>query len=191
MGTFLPPIEKPKGLILKLACYFTRRQFGEVLTPLKVHSARLPPAFGLFYAKIGKLDKKLLLPPETAPLIREPGGDACGSERLHPALRGAVLSDHSLGHSARAAGRHGAGREAVGGQPLGAIPRAIPECDSVRGKTSAWVGKEGSEESACAQEGPASQSLDVRLQPPAEPAAVEGFAAGRGRCPRRHSAFGR
>ena len=56
---------------MKLAYYFTRRQFGKVLTPLKVHSARLPPAFGLFYAKIGKLDKKLLLPPETALLIRE------------------------------------------------------------------------------------------------------------------------
>jgi alkylhydroperoxidase family enzyme len=38
---------------------------------LKVHSARLPVAFGLFYAKIGKLDRKLLLPPETALLIRE------------------------------------------------------------------------------------------------------------------------
>jgi hypothetical protein len=34
--------------------------------PLKVHSARLPPSFGLFYSKISKLDKKLLLPPETA-----------------------------------------------------------------------------------------------------------------------------
>jgi hypothetical protein len=31
----------------------------------------LPPAFGLFYWKIGKLDKKLTLPPETALLIRE------------------------------------------------------------------------------------------------------------------------
>jgi alkylhydroperoxidase family enzyme len=69
--TFLPPIEKPQGLIMKLAYHFTRRQFGKVLTPLKVHSARLPPAFGLFYTKIGKLDKKLLLPPETALLIRE------------------------------------------------------------------------------------------------------------------------
>ncbi len=69
--TFIPPIEKPEGLIMKLAYYFTRRQFGKVLTPLKVHSARLPPAFGLFYTKIGKLDKKLLLPPETALLIRE------------------------------------------------------------------------------------------------------------------------
>src|SRR6184192_4773320 len=69
--TFLPPIEKPEGLIMKLAYYFTRRQFGKVLTPLKVHSARLPPAFGLFYRKIGKLDKKLTLPPETVLLMRE------------------------------------------------------------------------------------------------------------------------
>jgi alkylhydroperoxidase family enzyme len=68
---FLPPIERPAGLILKLAYYFTRRQFGKVLTPLKVHSARLPAAFGLFYAKIGKLDKRLTLSPETVMLIRE------------------------------------------------------------------------------------------------------------------------
>jgi alkylhydroperoxidase family enzyme len=71
MNTFLPPIEKPPGLIMKLAYYFTARQFGKVLTPLKVHSARLPPAFGLFYAKIAKLDKKLLLPRETILLVRE------------------------------------------------------------------------------------------------------------------------
>jgi alkylhydroperoxidase family enzyme len=71
MDTFLPPIEKPKGLIAKVAYYFTRRQFGKVLTPLKVHSARLPPAFGLFYTKVNQLDKKLLLPLETVLLIRE------------------------------------------------------------------------------------------------------------------------
>jgi alkylhydroperoxidase family enzyme len=71
MDAFLPPIEKPKGLMMKLAYYFTRRQFGKVITPLKVHSARLPAAFGLFYTKIPKLDKKLLLPPATALLIRE------------------------------------------------------------------------------------------------------------------------
>ncbi len=55
--TFLAPIEQPKGLVKKLAYYFTRRQFGKVLTPVKVHSARLPSAFGLFYAKIARLDK--------------------------------------------------------------------------------------------------------------------------------------
>jgi alkylhydroperoxidase family enzyme len=69
--TFLPPIEQPDGLIKKLAYYFTRRQFGKVLTPVKVHSARLPPAFGLFYARIAKLDRKLQLPQELVMLIRE------------------------------------------------------------------------------------------------------------------------
>src|SRR5918992_3671984 len=67
----IPSFHQPRSLIMKVTYYFTRRQFGKVLTPLKVHSARLPPAFGLFYTKIGKLDKKLTLPPETALLIRE------------------------------------------------------------------------------------------------------------------------
>ena len=71
MNPFLPPIERPQGLIKKLAYHFTRQQFGRVLTPVKVHSARLPAAFGMFYAKIGKLDKKLTLPRETVLLIRE------------------------------------------------------------------------------------------------------------------------
>lgn len=71
VDTFLSPIENPHGLAMKLAYYFTRKQFGKVLTPIKVHSARLPAAFGMFYGKIGKLDKKLMLPPETAMLIRE------------------------------------------------------------------------------------------------------------------------
>ncbi len=70
-GTFLPPIEQPNGPMMKLAYCFSRQQFGKVLTPLKVHSARLPAAFGLFYARIGKLDKKLTLAPELALLIRE------------------------------------------------------------------------------------------------------------------------
>src|SRR5947209_13949592 len=71
MNAFLSPIEKPHGLMMRLAYYFTRRQFGKVLTPVKVHSARLPAAFGLFYAKVAELDKKLLLPPETVLLVRE------------------------------------------------------------------------------------------------------------------------
>jgi alkylhydroperoxidase family enzyme len=70
-GPLLPPIENPKGLMMKLAYFFTRRQFGRVLTPLKVASARLPAAFGLFYSKVATLDKKLTLPAETVLLIRE------------------------------------------------------------------------------------------------------------------------
>src|SRR5207249_108859 len=71
MDTFLTPIEKPQGLTMKLVYAMTRRQFGKVLTPLKVFSARLPLAFALFTSKISKLDKKLLLAPETALLVRE------------------------------------------------------------------------------------------------------------------------
>jgi alkylhydroperoxidase family enzyme len=56
---------------MKLAYYFTRRQFGKVLTPMEVHRARLPAAFGLFYAKINKLDKKLTFPADMVLLIRE------------------------------------------------------------------------------------------------------------------------
>jgi alkylhydroperoxidase family enzyme len=64
VNTFLPPIEKPDGLMKKLAYYFTRKQFGKVSTPVKVHSAWLPAAFG-------SLDKKLTLPREMVLLIRE------------------------------------------------------------------------------------------------------------------------
>src|SRR5260370_42627359 len=71
MNPFLPPIERPQGLIKKLAYHFTRQQFGKVLTPVKVHSARLPAAFGIFYAKIGRLDKKLTFPRETVLLVLE------------------------------------------------------------------------------------------------------------------------
>jgi alkylhydroperoxidase family enzyme len=67
---FLPPIEKPKGLMMKLVYYFTRRQFGKLVTPLTVFAARLPLGFGKFYGKIGELDKKLSLPRETAALVR-------------------------------------------------------------------------------------------------------------------------
>ena len=70
-GPLLPPIERPKGLIMKLVYVMARRQFGKVITPMKVFVARLPVAFGQFYGKISALDKKLLLPAETAMLIRE------------------------------------------------------------------------------------------------------------------------
>lgn len=71
MNTFLLPIEKPRGLAMKLAYYFTRKQFGKVLTPLKVHSARLPGAFGMYYSKVPQLDKKLTLSQEMVLLVRQ------------------------------------------------------------------------------------------------------------------------
>jgi len=71
MDTFLAPIESPHGLMMKLVYAMTRRQFGKVLTPVKVVSARMPLAFGIFGGKIGKLDKKLLLSREMVMLVRE------------------------------------------------------------------------------------------------------------------------
>jgi alkylhydroperoxidase family enzyme len=56
--------------MMKLVFFFTRRQYGRVLTPLTVFAARMPLAFGMFYGKVSSLDKKLLLPQETALLIR-------------------------------------------------------------------------------------------------------------------------
>ncbi len=67
---FLPPIDRPQGLLMRLAYHLTRRRFGKVLTPLRVHSARLPAKFGMFYAKVAKLDKDLQLPEELVLLVR-------------------------------------------------------------------------------------------------------------------------
>ncbi len=71
METYLSPVEAPKNVLMKVVYFFTRKRFGKVLAPLKVHSARLPIGFGLWYAKISGLDKKLVLPIELVALIRE------------------------------------------------------------------------------------------------------------------------
>jgi alkylhydroperoxidase family enzyme len=68
---YLAPVAKPKGLMLKLAYTFTRRQYGQVPGPLSVFCARMPTAFTRFYMKAGMLEKKLKLAPDTAVLIRE------------------------------------------------------------------------------------------------------------------------
>jgi alkylhydroperoxidase family enzyme len=70
MDTYLTPVEKPQGLLWKMIYAFSRKTFGKVLTPLKIMSVRLPLGFALFSMKISKLDKKLLLPAETAMLVR-------------------------------------------------------------------------------------------------------------------------
>ncbi|HVA05852.1 MAG TPA: hypothetical protein VNG12_03830 [Acidimicrobiales bacterium] len=71
METYLPPIEKPRGLVMKLVYALSRRQIGKVVTPLTVFSARMPAAFGTFYGKVSKLDKKLELASPLAVLVRE------------------------------------------------------------------------------------------------------------------------
>lgn len=46
----LQPIEKPKGLIMRLAFWMARRQFGKVITPMKVLYPRVPGLLKPSYA---------------------------------------------------------------------------------------------------------------------------------------------
>ena len=71
MSTYLPAIEKPRGLANRIAYSMMKKQFGKVPTPVKVVYSRMPAGFGMFVGKISKLDKKLTLPLETQFLIRE------------------------------------------------------------------------------------------------------------------------
>ncbi len=71
MDAYLSPIDKPRNLYLKLAFFFVRRQFGKVMMSMRVFAARMPTAFMNYYYKMSALDKKLVLPSQTAVLIRE------------------------------------------------------------------------------------------------------------------------
>jgi alkylhydroperoxidase family enzyme len=67
---YLAPIEKPKGLMLKLLYWFMRRQFGKVPGWLTVFSARMPLTFTNWMGKVYKLNNKLKLPSDTVALVR-------------------------------------------------------------------------------------------------------------------------
>lgn len=67
---YLPPIEKPKGLMLKLLYWLMSRQFGKVPSWLSVSGARMPLAYLTWAGKVNKLNKKLTLPQDTMALIR-------------------------------------------------------------------------------------------------------------------------
>jgi AhpD family alkylhydroperoxidase len=45
----LTPIEHPKGVMMRLIYYFTRRKFGKVMTPVKVVTARVPKSARMSY----------------------------------------------------------------------------------------------------------------------------------------------
>jgi alkylhydroperoxidase family enzyme len=53
----LKPIEKPNGFMIRIAYWMTRRQFGKVMTPMKVLLPRVPGAMKLFY-EIQKFETK-------------------------------------------------------------------------------------------------------------------------------------
>ncbi len=53
----LEAIEKPRGMMMRIAYRMTRRQFGKVMTPMKVVIARIPGALRLIY-EITKFELK-------------------------------------------------------------------------------------------------------------------------------------
>ena len=68
---YLTPIEKPRGLMMRLLYRFLGRQFGKVPGWLTVWSSRMPFAFTSWMGKVNKLEKKLELSADTAGLVRE------------------------------------------------------------------------------------------------------------------------
>ncbi len=70
MSAYLAPIDRPKGLMLKLLYWFMRRQFGTVPGWLTVFSARMPLAYTNWMGKVYKLNKKLKLSSDTVALVR-------------------------------------------------------------------------------------------------------------------------
>ncbi len=71
MDTFLPRIDKPRNPMMKMVYAMDRRMTGKVTAPISVFAARMPIAFGNFYGKLSRLDKKLKLAHPTALVIRE------------------------------------------------------------------------------------------------------------------------
>jgi alkylhydroperoxidase family enzyme len=70
VSPYLAPIDRPKGLMLKLLYWFMRRQFGTVPGWLTVFSARMPLAYSNWMGKVNRLNKKLKLSADTAALVR-------------------------------------------------------------------------------------------------------------------------
>lgn len=91
----LQPIENPKSLFIKIAYWFTKRQYGKVMSPLKVIYARKPELLS-FAMKIAKFEEKQnSLPPELRLLIKvatatQNGCTFCQDIALAQAVKGKI-----------------------------------------------------------------------------------------------------
>ncbi|MGH0036066.1 MAG: carboxymuconolactone decarboxylase family protein [Myxococcota bacterium] len=66
----LEPIEKPRGVLLKLAYAMSRRMLGAVMSPMKVLYARVPYITRISYSLSRVVDKKVSLDRELALLVQ-------------------------------------------------------------------------------------------------------------------------
>lgn len=65
----LTPIEKPRGLMMKIGYAFSRRMLGKVMSPMKVAYARVPALMRISYGISKAMEGKLSLEPELRLLI--------------------------------------------------------------------------------------------------------------------------
>lgn len=65
----LEPIDAPRGLLLRIAYWMSRRRLGAVMTPLKVIYARVPKLAGLAYRMSNVVEKGLSLDEELVLLV--------------------------------------------------------------------------------------------------------------------------
>lgn len=89
----LEPIEQPRGLMARIAYWYSRRSYGKVLAPLKVIYARKPPLMGLALKMQKVLEKKLTLDPALRYLVQLQVSQMNGCEFCH---------DIALAHAVRA-----------------------------------------------------------------------------------------
>ena len=68
---FLEPVEKPSGLMLRLAWAWSRWKFGKVMTPLRVVYARTPGAIPISRAISAYLERGHKLDPALAFLLTQ------------------------------------------------------------------------------------------------------------------------
>jgi AhpD family alkylhydroperoxidase len=96
MTTRLTPVEKPRGIAMKLAYWMSRRSLGKVMTPLKVFYARAPYLARLAYSMTNAVEKKVGLDPELRLLVQAQASahNGCG---FCLDMKSALALQHGLG----------------------------------------------------------------------------------------------
>jgi alkylhydroperoxidase family enzyme len=90
----LRPIEEPSGLMMRIAFWMTERQFGKVLTPMKVLYPRLPGVLKLSY-EIQKFETKgLQLEPSLRLLVASLASQLNGCGFCVDIARAVAVQEH-------------------------------------------------------------------------------------------------
>lgn len=90
----LEPIEEPKGLRMRLAFWMTRRQFGKVMTPMKVVTARMPRVLRMSYETVKFETKGIRLEHELHYLVVSLASRINGCDFCLDLARAAAMHEH-------------------------------------------------------------------------------------------------